>query len=159
MSRINMKVGITAEQVNEANDAMNAYHAALESQVDGQVDTNLIDRAIALMDQAVDMLNATLGGEHAAARRVSDASIRAQEALDKVIKSRDKDDARITKLFNKVRMYDGWFVMVDGNKIPVTDVRTVDGLVVYGGENHPFIPVYFPVADADKGLRSLFDQD
>lgn len=159
MSRVNMKVGITAEQVNEANAAYKDYLAALSESVDGATDTGVIDRAISMMNEAAEMLAASLGDEHMATRRVSDASVRAQEAMEKLIHADDKRDARISKLRAKVRSYDGWFVMVDGERVPVTEAETVDGIVAFEGKNYPFIPVYFPGnPDAELGLKALFDE-
>lgn len=149
MSRINMKVGITAEQVNEANAAYAEYRAALDGSVDGPIDASVIDQAIALMNEAADKLSATLGDDHIATRRVSDASIRAREALEKIIKNENKYYNKLDKLRAKVRSYNGWFVIINNVRVPIVLVKTVDGLIAYEGENHPFIPVYYPGTDSE----------
>lgn len=160
MSRINMKQGITTEQVNEANAAYDELQSMFDKGVDGRVDLNIVDQAIAKMNEAADALSAVLGDDHMATRRVSDASIRAQVALEKLQQKGEDFDKKVEKLRAKVRSYDGWFVMVEGEKIPVTVAVVKDGRVIHGGEEHPFIPVYMPgEASANAGLRSLFDQD
>jgi phage-related minor tail protein len=158
MSRINMKVGITAEQVNEANAAYKDYLAALSESVDDMSNAEVIGNAVSMMNEAAAILSAALGDDHMATRRVTDAMARATEAGEKITRADEKRDARISKLRAKVRSYDGWFVMIDNERVPVVDAETVDGIVAFEGKNYPFIPVYFPGnSDAESGLKSLFD--
>ena len=154
MSRINMKVGITAEQVNEAFDAKTKYMELVNAK-HTDLDVSSLNVAIGDMNNAAQILANVLGDDHMATRRVSDASILAREAIKKIDGKVDKTGNQMVRALAKLRMYDGWFVVVGDEKIPVTEAVVVNGQVMHNGEKHPFIPAYMP----NVGIPSLFDQD
>lgn len=155
MSRINMTKGITAEQVNEANAAFIEYAAMLDVSDNVSIDIDVAERAAALVNEAAGALSAVFGSDHLATRRAEDAAQRAQVAIIKLREKIDGYTTRLDKLRAKVRSYDGWFVMIDGERVHVTEVITVNGEVQRYGDMFPFVPVYFP--SQTDGLAALFD--
>lgn len=147
MSRINMRTGITTEQVNDAAAAKDEYYSALEVREFDGIDDSAIETAIQYLNNAAEILADAFGNDHLATRRAADASIRAQVALEKNDKRDIKASKRLARLAARFDMYKSWFVMIDGVPVSVCDVRTEDGEVVYEGKRFPFIPVYMPKDD------------
>ena len=157
MSRINMKNGITVEQVNEAAEAYDALMSLnIDADVSGKSNRDMMVQVEKLRENA-DSVESMLGADHIAVRKIRDAADRLNLEADRIEKKAIRHDSRTASLIAKVNSYDGWFVMVEGEKIPVTRATVANGKVIHNGKQYPFVPVYFPSEKA--GLRSLFDNE
>ena len=158
MSRINMKIGITVDQVIEARNAFNEL-GEMNTAAENNDSDAMLSKAENDLIGVANAVETILGGDHIITRRINDAATRCAELSNKISEKKEQHDAKIAKLAAKVNSYSGWFVMVGTEKIPVTRALIIDGMVYHGGEMNIFIPVYMPNEVYEAVPPTLFDQE
>ena len=144
MTRISAKTGITAEQVNEAYETKLKLEELLNKGNADFGNWNVLDSCYTELINNGEKLIQVLGIDHPVVKKLDAAMARLDNERTRKIDASTEYNKQREKLEKKLAQYNGWFVMIHGEGIPVTQVRTVNGKVQYNGDELPFIPAYFP---------------
>ena len=151
MSRINMKVGITVEQVCEyiklSEKVFDLECRKLRDGETANVDVGDMADFVCHIGEAMTLAKQIFGDgsrTHVTLQNILERAEKKTEIVEGAGKSKE---ARLAKMREKLAGFNGWQLMIRGQLRPLEVVSVVDGRVYYDGEEVPFIPVFVPNAE------------